>query len=209
MTFLNWLKKVFGTPVAPAPIVVPPAVFRRTRIAIVVGHNSKARGAVRVTDGLTEFQWNSVLAEMIANKSPGNYRVFYRQAGNSYVKEVRDVYAEVDDWNADASIELHFNANANPSATGTETLSSGSFGSMYLARLMQREMVDALGIRDRGIKVLKQGDRGGESVFAGKAPAVLLEPYFGSNLRDCAIADQRLAALVEGIHQACMAYKKD
>lgn len=35
------------------------------KIDIIVGHNSKSQGAVRVTDGKTEFQWNTDLARKI------------------------------------------------------------------------------------------------------------------------------------------------
>jgi len=50
------------------------------KIAIVVGHNSRARGAVRVTDGAPEFDWNGHLAELIQLHDPANIRVFRRVA---------------------------------------------------------------------------------------------------------------------------------
>ena len=36
------------------------------KIAIVVGLNARARGAVRVTDGRSEYDWNRELAECLA-----------------------------------------------------------------------------------------------------------------------------------------------
>ncbi len=50
-------------------------------------------------------------------------------------------------------------------------------------------MLSALGRRDRGIKILSRSDRGGRSLHAGRAPAILVEPFFGSHSADCRAAD--------------------
>ncbi len=40
------------------------------RIAIIVGHNARAQGAVRATDGRSEFDWCGELAERMAEAWP-------------------------------------------------------------------------------------------------------------------------------------------
>ncbi|OJY26211.1 MAG: hypothetical protein BGP11_13115, partial [Rhodobacterales bacterium 65-51] len=159
----------------------------------------------RQIDGRTEYDWCGDLAAAIRACAPGMYEVFRRPAGRPYSAEIRETYAAVDAKGAVASVELHFNGGPT-SASGAETLTSGSKGSLRLAGLIQPAMVQALGLRDRGIIVRARNDRGGLSLHAGRAPAVLLEPYFGSNPTDCAAADRHYAVLVQGIHRACVAY---
>ena len=177
-----------------------------TKIALVVGHNARSQGAVRVTDGRTEFDWCGDLAASILARMPGRYRIFRRPAGLAYTAEIRETYAAVDAWVAGATVELHFNGASDPRATGTETLTSGTAGSLRLAGLIQPAMVGALGLKDRGLVKRAKGDRGGESLWSGRAPAVLLEPYFGSSRADCAAADRHFDALSRAIHDACTAY---
>lgn len=163
------------------------------RLAIVVGHNSEAQGAVRSDTGESEYVWNSRLALMIEDKAADyglTVRIFKRVPSGGYRREIARVYDEVDRWRADASVELHFNGAASPAATGTETLSSGTALSLRLAEAVQREMVAALGLRDRGIKTRAVDERGGGSLFAGRAPAILIEPFFGSAPRGQRATDE-------------------
>ena len=81
------------------------------RIALVIGHNSRAQGAVRATDGRSEYDWNGVLAGMIRDHDPASIRIFRRTAGLGYSREIDKVYGEVDAWGAGGSVELHFNAD--------------------------------------------------------------------------------------------------
>lgn len=153
-------------------------------LAVIVGHNSKSQGAIRQDTGETEYSWNSRLARVIGQLSP-NYRglrvgVFFRRPGIGYNAEIRDVYRRADEWGATATVELHFNSHHNPKATGTETLTSGSRMSKKYAEALQDEMLDALGLKDRGTKTVRKG-RGSASLISGKAPAALIEPFFGSS----------------------------
>lgn len=154
------------------------------KLAIVVGHNSQAQGAIRGDTKESEYIWNGRLAQLIEKLAPEfglEVRTFRRTAGGGYTAEIKRVYAEVDAWGADASIELHFNGAESAQATGTETLSSGTPLSLRLAVAVQDEMVIALGLRDRGIRTVSATDRGGRSLISGKAPAILVEPFFGSS----------------------------
>lgn len=177
------------------------------RVGIVIGHTPKAPGAVRVTDGEAEYPWNSRLAQEIRKYLVGaghQADIFHRRDGLAYGAQIREVYAATDRWGADVTVELHFNGAAAASATGTETLSSGSAGSLRVAKSVQARMVAALGLRDRGILVRKRTDRGGESLHAGRAPAILTEPYFGSNASDCNAADAKFKALAAAIAEGAL-----
>lgn len=174
------------------------------KIAIVVGHNLKAQGAVRVVDGRTEFDWNSDLAEMIKDCAPECVRVFNRTPQGGYTAQVQRVYREVDAWGADVSVELHFNGSPNPAATGCLTLSSGSSGSLILAGEVHERMLDVMGNEDDGILVRRSG-RGATSLMSGRAPAIITEPYFGGNERFCHVADARKDQLAEAIFEGAEA----
>lgn len=179
------------------------------RLAIVVGHNSEKQGARRHDTGESEFAWNSDLARMIeacaADYPEIEIRTFFRQPGLGYRREIEAVYEDTDRWGANATVELHFNASDNPAASGTETLSSGTPASMALAVDVNREMVAALGLKDRGVKTRTAQDRGGRSLISGRAPAILIEPYFGSSAKGLKATDElgekkRLAeAIMRGV----------
>lgn len=178
------------------------------KIALVVGHNPTAQGAVRASDGRTEYDWNGALAAAVMVQQPGMYRIFRRTPGAG---EIGRCYEAVNAWGADAAVELHFNGAAASTATGTETLTSGTRNSLRFAGLMQAAMVGALGLRNRGLITLptRNSGRGATSLWSARAPAILIEPYFGSNKADCAAADRHYSALVRAIHGACVAYLKE
>lgn len=155
------------------------------KLALIVGHNEKKQGAVRSDSGETEWQFNSRVADLAVEYARKNYpnldvRVFFRVPGLGYRKEIERVYDETDRWGANLTNELHFNSHADKSARGTEVLTSGTASSFKFAEITQRRLLAAFGTRDRGVKTRKVG-RGAESLISGKAPAILSEPFFGSN----------------------------
>ncbi|WP_370311274.1 N-acetylmuramoyl-L-alanine amidase [Sagittula sp.] len=174
------------------------------RVALIIGHDPADEGAARCTDGVQEYSWNRDLANRIHDLDPEMFEIFHIRPDLGYSASIREVYGRVDDWGCDLSLELHFNSFGSPTATGTGTFSSGSAGSLHFARAIHPAMVQALGLRDRGIKIRnasKKG-RGYKSLIFGRAPALLLEPYFGSNPNDCRRADECKQALAEAIYQA-------
>ncbi len=163
------------------------------KLAIVVGHNSQSQGAVRSDTGESEYVWNGRLAQRLHELGEDyglDVKVFHRTPVGSYTREIEAVYDDVDDWNASASIELHFNGSASD-ASGTETLTSGTALSMMLAEDVQREMVISLGLRDRGIITRRDSGRGYKSLVSGRSPAILIEPFFGSSGKGTAATDSK------------------
>lgn len=156
-----------------------------TKLAIVIGHNDEAQGAVRGDTGETEYSFNGRIALLMEEYARVKYpdletRVFRRVPMGSYSREINRVYDEVDAWGAHLSMELHFNGAASEAATGSETLTSGTPASMAAAMAVQQEVVNALDLRDRGVKTRREG-RGAGALMSGRAPAILVEPFFGSS----------------------------
>lgn len=165
------------------------------KLAIVVGHNARAKGAYGKSPiKQYEYDFNSAVARLM-HQNAGQFdletKVFFRQAGLGYTREIDKVYGEVDAWGADAAIELHFNA-FNRSTTGTETLTSGSNGSKIFAQAAQQEIVrlfDRTGNENRGVKTRKRNQRGGRSLHTSRAPTILVEPFFGDTIKDAELMD--------------------
>ena len=169
------------------------------KLAIVVGHNSRRQGAMKLypSPGVSEYTYYCAMADYIAKQANAwavrgvLIQVFYRTPEPG---DITRVYREVDAWGADASIELHFNSFGNPNARGCEVLSSGSAPSMKMAQAVQDALLTTIygyGADDRfnrGVKV--PTNRGRTSVTSGKAPAILIEPFFGSSQADCELADK-------------------
>ena len=182
------------------------------KIAYVVGHNRDKRGAVRVDTKETEYDFmgriGSLMAEMAGDIEGVEVKIFRREPGLGYKREIEAVYDAVDEWGADVSIEGHFNSFDDPRANGCETLSSGSVKSLALAKAVNDAIIDESGAKDRGILTRSRQDRGGRSLFSGRAPAIMIEPFFGSNAADCqkfrgAEAERRLAgAILSGAVEA-------
>lgn len=156
------------------------------KIAIVVGHNERSQGAVRVTDRESEYKWNGDLAKRIEKLDPKSVKVFYRTPGNN---EISRVYQEVARWGAECAVELHFNAFSSASAHGCETLYGRSDQSKKLAQYLQDEILNTLGNYDRGL-LRRVSGRGSLTVNQTAQPTALIEPYFGSNPSECKISEQ-------------------
>lgn len=179
-------------PAEPPPI---PAYLRR--LAVVVGHTARSPGAYSKTLGVNEYAFNKDLAARMvaaAEKHSVAVSVFYRDNGG-----IAGAYATAKAWEPDAIVELHFNA-AGPGATGTETIHLPP--AEPWARACQRAMVAALGLRDRGVKAPWAGRGEGSLTSGAPIPTVIVEPFFGSNDSDSRLAEERKAALADGLVRA-------
>ena len=168
------------------------------RLAVIVGHNERSQGAVcqhAPLTGISEWAYNTDVASAmvrLGDEHGLDVRVFYRDAHLSYSRQIAKVYKqEVDPWGADLSIELHFNGATSSQTRYSVTLSSGSDASLRFARRAQAAMARVFKRRaneDRGVITRARAERGGWSLRAGKSPAILVEPFFGSNQQDCRLA---------------------
>lgn len=100
-------------------------------------------------------------------------------------------------------VSLHCNAHDNPQAHGVETLYRDH---QWVAEAVQKRIVPALGLRDRGTK-----ERTDLAILKYGRPAILVEMGFLSNEEDRAVitdfaAQQRLArAIADGLQASVRA----
>jgi len=120
------------------------------RIALVIGHSDLHKGAsmTKPFKYVQEYEFNTVLAAMIHAKFSQvkiPCRVFTRDIGG-----LRNTYSDVQRWDADLSVELHFNASASNKPHGSEVLHGPQAGSKDLAEYVQQWLVSSLNTRSRG-----------------------------------------------------------
>src|SRR5690606_9768909 len=151
------------------------------KVAICIGHNSKNKGAFSLYLNQTEFDYNTRIANIVKQQLP-NVELFNRYNAWGYTKEIENLAARVNRKDFDLVVELHFNA-AVPSAEGYEALyyHKSTKGNKYAESFCEAIGNEYGGI-NRGTKPLSQDtDRGFLFVQKMKAPAIILEPFFGSN----------------------------
>ena len=99
--------------------------------------------------------------------------------------ELYEVCSEANNLNADLFISIHCNSVESPYAEGTETwYCAGSSDGKHLAECIQSQIVDHLGIVDRGVKMATPGKNGLYVLTNTDMPAVLVELAFISNEDD-------------------------
>lgn len=157
------------------------------KLAIIVGHTDRKRGAVAY-NGITEYEYNSIVAERLNELIPCDSKVFFRDRVG-----IRGAYKNAAEWGADTSIELHFNS-FQEKAYGAEILIlSGQSTTWFLACTVITHVAQKLGICLRhsdGIKKVAKKktllgwkkDRGYKNLAIAKelgiANALLIEPTF-------------------------------
>jgi N-acetylmuramoyl-L-alanine amidase len=181
-------------------------VFQGKKIVIDPGHGGSDPGAIGVT-GLKEKVVNlAVSKHLITLLTSAGADVIVTRSGDQSVSNQQRVDL-ANGSKADLYISIHSNAFSNPESNGTEThycdKNGNSTASRYLAQQLQRELVPALGLRDRGVKA--------SSFFVitnVEMPAALVELAFMTNPTEEAIlndpANQLLAA--EALYRGAEAY---
>lgn len=100
-------------------------------------------------------------------------------------------------FDADCLVSIHCNAHTTAQAHGTETL---YLASQWVAQAVQRRLVAALGLRDRGVK-----QRADLAILRYERPAVLVELGFITHpterrmLLDPAVQRSAAAAIADGL----------
>jgi len=155
------------------------------RFAIAVGHRSKAQGAYSPHLCKTEFEFNSPIAESLSDIADIYYRpnTIWGSEGGRIVKLVN----EINLTKYDMALELHFDSFPDPKANGASALHyiTNRRTKEAAARFTQM-MYDTFGIRRRSnVPVTTRKQNGGTWIIDNYADALLVEPFFGSNLKDC------------------------
>jgi N-acetylmuramoyl-L-alanine amidase len=172
-------------------------------VCLVVGHCKSKAGAVNAKSKVNEFGWNSLLADEIEKVLNRNGKVqcvrVWRPETNSITALVRAVNAT----KADCYVELHLNASASGTATGTEMLHwHTSARSKALAQLLQDGTVAVLKLRNRGLRSITSGKNGAGQLRKSNMPAVITEAFFIDNDADLKRGTDVMDALAEAQAEA-------
>lgn len=185
-------------------------------VALCVGHsrkiNGRRDGGASSVGAVSEWRYNCALADMIgAHLTRNRLRWFILDdyAGQGYAAAMRWVADQLAARGADVAVELHFNAASSPAARGHEWLYwHTSKAGKRLAESIEYEFRLQLPpnlIPDRGAKPVESFGRGSEFVRRTHCPAVIAEPFFGSNDDDWKLAstnqDKIAIAIANGIDE--------
>lgn len=178
-------------------------------IAICVGHSRpNDSGAASVT-GVSEWDYNSELAEMIGDKLMIPHKIYSVYKGTGYVTAIKWLSKKMKEDGVDTALELHFNA-ASPKATGHEWL---YWHSSEKGRLLSRALRDSFEdsfplFRSRGIKPKQKKDRGAYFLRATPMTACIAEPFFGTNKEDWKLAVEHKEGIAISIAGGISLYKE-
>ncbi|MCP3970937.1 MAG: N-acetylmuramoyl-L-alanine amidase [Rhodobacteraceae bacterium] len=178
------------------------------KLGIIVGHTSADAGALSAHLGMQEYPWNKDLATRIGQVGTQiGIRTFLRDQGG-----IAGAYQRSDAWGSDITTELHFNSAHNQNARGTGILydPGSSSGKRFAGHLFDRisavlETPDwprGTGGAVTPFQASGRQRRGQRSLQAGRAPATLIEPFFGSSPSDSGKAGARKDQLAEAIVRA-------
>lgn len=171
-----------------AEIIMKP---HNMRVALVVGHTKSGdKGAYSKALETTEFDYWIDVANMVKDLGKGLnidiYDLYTHQIQNYYNRQsALASYINNSGIEYDYVIELHFNA-ASPIANGTECLhyfasEKGKKASQKLSKYIS----DEYGTTLRGVKgskaLVNKNDRGYWFAYLVRYPAIIYEPFFGSN----------------------------
>ncbi len=166
------------------------------RVAICVGHSRKGDSGAVSVGNVSEWRYNREVAVILKEKlkQRGIYSVVIDDyPASSYMAAMRACAAEVDKHDVDIAIELHFNSYSSSSAEGFEYLHyESSAEGKRLALCLEKAHVGVVQPqKNRGIKAIGPEGRGSGFLRLVKPPAVICEPFFGSNPKEWILLGQK------------------
>ncbi|MGF1463555.1 MAG: N-acetylmuramoyl-L-alanine amidase [Maricaulaceae bacterium] len=180
------------------------------RLVLIVGHSSDEQGAAGTKPlNQTEFVFNTELSKLVTKFGlPRGHLILTIFRPSRGRAGIEIAYQKALKAEPDAIIELHFNA-FNKQVRGTETLLSVKSdivetNERELAELVQSEISSVfqrIGRQDRGLKFIeRRGDRGWRSLSQVRTiPSILIEPFFGDEPNDAALAVEKKEELAKAI----------
>lgn len=160
-------------------------------VMLCVGHSRRGDkcGAVSVY-GEDEYSYNSLVAVKTAwllDDHGISAEVISDYPYKGYSAAMRWVGQKCYERSAKLAVELHFNSASRAAACGHEWLIyEGSAGGEKVARSFERTMIaHRPEAQVRGVKELSSPKQNGYGfVYHTPCPAVVLEPFFGSNAQE-------------------------
>lgn len=157
-------------------------------IALVVGHTDKSKGAKNVFSGLREYDFYSEVVKEFENDD--NFDIYTHNSDISgYTTRIKDTAKRINEKDYEVVVSLHFNSFSKETANGCTTLYYGmSENGRRYAHIFSNTVRELANVKLRNYganALMNKNDRGFAMVFYPKAPTILIEPFFGSNLSDC------------------------
>jgi len=163
-------------------------------IAICIGHSRMINGRYDGGAYSPHLQTNerdfnlhvATIMQAELKKRDIRSKVYSHYFGKGYGSAMQDIAAQIKEDKATVAIELHFNS-ATPSARGHEWL---YWETSKNGKRLAESFEDAFSaifpaIPSRGVKALGKTARGGLFLKNTHCPAMITEPFFGSNIADC------------------------
>lgn len=160
----------------------------KPKAAIIIGHTRMEPGAQAVAPlSLSEYDFNTSLSQRLSVALQESFltTIYFRDHVG-----IKGCYGAVKEAGNDVVMELHFNSCDDSKAAGSETLCT--IKDWNFAQIIQENMcfaLNRLGKEDRGVKTLVDNDRGHYNLMQVfdelEVPAVIIEPFFGSNEKEC------------------------
>ncbi|KAA9006290.1 N-acetylmuramoyl-L-alanine amidase [Paenibacillus spiritus] len=181
---------------------VLPGSDGRKVIVLDAGHGAKDSGAVGIT-GKYEKNFNLAVVLKAAEllRKEANIDVVTTRSNDTFL-ELKERVAIAENLNADLFISVHANSSSSSAASGTETYYKRSGASKDFAGVMHKYLVEATGLKDRGVQY------GNFHVIRETTmPAILLEVGYLSNKNDEALLftedlqNRVAAAIVKGVKE--------
>ena len=166
------------------------------KTAVCIGHSRKING--RIDGGaysphlkMNERTFNLKVAEEM-KRLDSSIVIIDAYEGAGYSSAMRWLADKIKREECDLAIELHFNS-AHPDAKGHEWLYwHASKRGEWLAWCFRESFSETFPeIFRRGIKACFADSRGADFLRFTHCPALICEPFFGSNGWDCAVIDKK------------------
>lgn len=157
------------------------------KVGICVGHSKRGDKGARSVGGAYEHPYNTIVAQHLQEKlkDRGIASIILNESPfGSYTKTMKWLGEQT--WGCDIAIELHYNSYSSTKANGFEYLyHHASKEGKRLAESFLFIHEDVLpGQVSRGIKPINYGGRGFGFLSKTKPPAIICEPFFGSNPKE-------------------------
>lgn len=171
-------------------------------IGLVVGHCQYAQGCYNTSHKVTEYAFNCELVSLVRNeliKLGYDSKIFFRTTS------LKSLPSVINKSNPDLVISFHCNA-FNTEVSGSEVLYyKHSHNAKRLAIILQKRIVDCLGLPDRGIKAVTL-ENGSFLLKSVNATACLLEPFFLDHDPDYETASEKINELASEIAKGIASY---
>jgi len=179
-------------------------------IGICIGHSRAGDNGAVNTNGVSERTFNGEIGHLTADllrKEGYTVHVVDKYNGGSYSSAVCWLSDHLAKLGVTVAVELHFNS-AGPFAEGHEWLhwfrsTKGQKLASCFNQAFKETFPDA---KPRGVKAADKEDRGSLFLRITRCPAIILEPFFGSNKKETELYAQNKQKLAAAYARALDSY---